>query len=112
MVAVPILSQATFAKEILMRFRSWLAFPKTRSLARHTAGTRPCQPARFRPHIEALEDRTVPSTFSVVTAADNGDDVSPVAGSLRAAILSANAHPNNIEFRDRITFAIPGAGAH
>ena len=35
--------------------------------------------------VEALEDRTVPSTFLVTTTADNG------AGSLRSALLAANA---------------------
>jgi parallel beta-helix repeat protein len=51
-------------------------------------------PARFRPVIEVLEARDLPSTFLVTTAADSG------AGSLRAAILSANNHPegNTIDF--------------
>jgi hypothetical protein len=37
--------------------------------------------------VEPLEDRTVPSTFTVLNLADGGD------GSLRAAILSAEANP-------------------
>src|SRR5262249_9746130 len=40
-----------------------------------------------RPYLEALEDRTVPSTFTVENLADSG------AGSLRQAILDANALP-------------------
>ena len=39
--------------------------------------------------LETLEDRTVPSTFAVTTNADAG------AGSLRQAILDANAHGGN-----------------
>src|SRR5262249_61896247 len=39
---------------------------------------------RFVPRLEALEDRTVPSTFTVGTLADSGP------GSLRQAILDAN----------------------
>ena len=74
-------------------------------------------PARrtSRLRLECLEDRTVPSTFTVLTSADNGSDLAPVAGSLREAILLANAHPNsNVELiaRDRIVFAIPGVGPH
>jgi Periplasmic copper-binding protein (NosD) len=52
-----------------------------------------------RLHLEALEDRTVPSTFLVTNAADFG------AGSLRQAILDANATPET----NTIAFAI-GAG--
>jgi uncharacterized protein (TIGR03118 family) len=37
--------------------------------------------------VEALEDRVVPSTFTVLNLADSG------AGSLRAAVLAAEAHP-------------------
>src|SRR5438128_1636571 len=41
----------------------------------------------FTPRLEALEDRTVPSTFMVENLADGGP------GSLRQAILDANALP-------------------
>ena len=40
---------------------------------------------RVRPRLQRLEDRDVPATFAVTTAADSG------AGSLRQAILDANA---------------------
>ncbi|MDX6382621.1 MAG: hypothetical protein QOK48_194, partial [Blastocatellia bacterium] len=45
------------------------------------------------------------TTFNVTTAADNGDNVNPTPGSLRAAILSANSTPG----ADTISFAI-GSG--
>src|SRR5262249_45975606 len=94
-----------------MLFRSLFDCLKTRSPLRRAAKARRC----VRPQLEALEDRTVPSTFAVVTDADNGDDVNPVAGSLRAAMLDANAHDNGLNpggARDVIAFAIPGTGPH
>src|SRR5262249_41280309 len=104
------------SKEFPMWFHSWLAFPKIRSPRRRTSKAQRCRlAARVRPQIEVLEDRTVPSTFSVTNAAADGDDFDPVAGSLRAAILSANAHDNTLNpggARDLIVFAIPGAGPH
>ena len=79
-------------------------------------GRRRAPPARrYRARLEALEDRTLLSTFSVTTSADNGDDLSPVAGSLREAILAANAHDNSLNVggtADLIAFAIPGPGPH
>jgi titin len=52
--------------------------------------------------LEALEDRLVFSVYAVINTADSGE------GSLRQAILDANAHPG----RDTIIFDIPGAHAH
>ena len=43
----------------------------------------------FRPWLETLEDRTVPSTFLVSNLNDSG------AGSLRAAVQSANLNPGS-----------------
>jgi hypothetical protein len=57
---------------------------------------------KFRPGLEALEDRSLPSTFTVLNTADSG------VGSLRQAILNANAHPGV----DAIAFKIRGAGLH
>lgn len=48
--------------------------------------------------IEQLEDRLVPSTFTVSTLSDSG------AGSLRQAILNANSHPG----ADTIQFSVAG----
>src|SRR5262249_24289387 len=42
---------------------------------------------RFIPRLERLEGRALPSTFTVLNLADRGP------GSLRAAILAAEAHP-------------------
>ena len=56
---------------------------------------KPSTPWRgFVPRVEALEDRTLPSTFTVLNLADSG------AGSLRAAVAAAEAHsgPDRIEF--------------
>jgi hypothetical protein len=53
-----------------------------------------------------LEDRTAPAVFTVTTTQDNGIDAAPTAGSLRAAILSANTTGG----ADTINFAITGGG--
>ena len=56
----------------------------------------------FTPWLLTLEDRTLPSTFLVTNLADSGP------GSLRQAILDANASPGT----DTIAFNIPGGGVH
>lgn len=67
------------------------------------ASRRCCPPApRARLAVEHLESRHVLSTFTVLNTADSG------AGSLRQAILDANASPG----LDSIAFNIPGAAAH
>src|SRR5229473_5370849 len=53
--------------------------------------------------LEVLEDRTVPTTFTVNNTLDSG------LGSLRQAILDANASP---DMGNTIQFAIPGGGVH
>ena len=55
-----------------------------------------------RPRVQLLEGRVLPSIFTVT----NTDDAGP--GSLRQAILDANAHPGT----DTIAFNIPGSGVH
>ena len=67
---------------------------------RQTA-SRPC-PARWRPYLEVLEGRLLPSVFPVTSTADSGPNT------LRQAILNANANPGP----DTITFAIAGPGVH
>jgi len=48
------------------------------------------------------------ATFHVTTTADNNNNASPTVGSLRKAIVDANANPGT----DTIDFNIPGAGVH
>jgi len=55
-----------------------------------------------KPRLEILEDRALPSTFTVINTADSG------AGSLRQAILDANAASGS----NSIDFDIPGTGTH
>ena len=62
---------------------------------------RPAAPFRFRPGLERLDDRWLPSTVT------NANDAGP--GSLRQAILDSNASRGVV---DTIAFAIPGAGPH
>jgi titin len=64
-------------------------------------GRRPARPP-FRPRLEVLEGRLAPAAFTVSNTNDGG------AGSLRQAILDANANPG----LDTVQFAIPGAGTH
>jgi hypothetical protein len=53
-----------------------------------------------------LEDRSTPATFTVTTTVDNGNDANPTAGSLRQAIVQANATAG----ADTIDFNVPGGG--
>jgi hypothetical protein len=68
-------------------------------------GTRPAGRGRaFFPRLEALEDRRLLSTFQVTNSNDSG------LGSLRQAILDANAHPNALTGPDTICFSLPAVG--
>src|SRR5690349_10802413 len=53
--------------------------------------------------------RAVDHVFVVTTTADNGNDLAPTPGSLRQAILLANATPN-VDGPDLVNFNIAGAG--
>src|SRR5262245_5542501 len=66
--------------------------PKTRRAARSVPAKRP------QLQFEALEDRCLPSTFTVLNLLDSGPD------SLRAAVATANANPGP----DAINFATSG----
>src|SRR5262245_46705776 len=75
-----------------MRTPSWLLNPSSKRAARGRARPRPAA-ARFRPRLEALEDRAVPSAsltiLEVTSVADSGK------GTLRDAILqAAKANPS------------------
>jgi hypothetical protein len=76
-----------------MWFFSWLRKGKCSApLVRRRTHASPRQRSTFRPQLEALEDRWLPSTLTVTSAADSGP------GSLRAEIAAAK---NN----DTIVFA-------
>jgi hypothetical protein len=80
-----------------MWFRKFLKFSKSRP----TGGTiRRSHLSRTpRLQVEALDDRCLPSTFTVTNLLDSG------AGSLRAAVVAANANPG----ADTIDFAVTGS---
>jgi hypothetical protein len=71
----------------MLRFRNQLHVLAPSYLTR-VRGTRSA-----RPTIEPLEGRQLLSTIDINTAADNGSNTNPTPGSLRAAILQANAQP-------------------
>jgi hypothetical protein len=80
-----------------MFFSSWL-----RNRTTKRAEQRRCQPC-CRPRLEVLEDRTLPSTFTVTNLLDSGP------GSLRAAITAANttAGADVIRFAGGLKGTIP-----
>jgi titin len=84
-----------------MPLPTWLArirWPIPSSWSRHP---RQARALFYRPHLEVLEGRWLPSTFLVTNTADAG------AGSLRQAILDANA----LSGTNEIDFAIGEGGA-
>jgi hypothetical protein len=68
--------------------------------------TPPRKRVAFKPRLEALEDRSLPSTTFLVT---NVNDAG--TGSLRQAILNSNANPDPDQ-PNVIAFNIPGTGVH
>src|SRR5438067_1633124 len=70
-------------------------FRPFRKAAPPRPGRRALSPFRRRPFLEALEDRTLPSTLTVLNLGDGGP------GSLRAAVAAANPG-------DTIDFAVSG----
>jgi len=82
----------------LSLFRSLKWGSRSRPGAVHGPGLRQVPAGRrrsFVPTLDILEDRTVPSTFTVTNINDSG------AGSLRQAIIDANAHAG----ADQVAFA-------
>jgi titin len=76
-------------------------FSQLKGFFRPRAVRRSTVRAPFRPRVKALEERWLPSTFTVTNVNDSG------AGSLRQAILDADAGSGNT-----IAFDIPGSGVH
>src|SRR5262245_9491264 len=83
-----------------MTMRSWIRKLFTRPATRTIRKA----PRRTRLSLEALEDRWVPSTFTVLNTNDSGD------GSLRAAVEAANntAGPDTIDFAVSGTISLGG----
>jgi hypothetical protein len=85
-----------------MSFTSWLRNLRSAVALGRAPGTRRRQRSlrltTHRPGLEVLEDRSLPSTFTVLNLLDSGPD------SLRAAVASANASPG----ADTIDFATTG----
>src|SRR5262249_35750823 len=89
--------------ELVMSFSNWLR--NLQSVCRLVTTSRKNRRASrsgtakpFRPHLEVLEDRALPSAFMVTNLLDSG------AGSLREAVVAANANPG----ADTIDFATTG----
>ena len=75
-----------------MQLFSWLT--KRMTGRRQNRRAPACRPApRFRPHLEALEDRTVPSTFYAATASDLIQDIQAAnqQGGANTIVLTAPA---------------------
>src|SRR6516162_8029379 len=85
--------------EVRIMTRSW--FPWLRLSYCRNVGRRADRRRPFVPRLLILEDRTLPSTFMVSNLADSG------AGSLRQAVLDANANHDT----DQIVFAPTLQGA-
>src|SRR5262249_58158104 len=94
-----------------------MVFPLSSIRSPRPFRTRPAPAAPrpgFLPRLEALEDRALPSTFTVHNLSDSGP------GSLRQAVLDANANPGpaTIRFADglpgtvALTTPPPHAPAH
>jgi hypothetical protein len=86
-----------------MRLSSWLRSARSLFVPDGTEqGRRPTRLTKRAPStrlgVEQLDDRIVPSTFTVTNLLDNG------AGSLRGAVIAANANPG----ADVINFATTG----
>src|SRR5262249_9069786 len=82
------MSQTAFRKDtVIMWYDSMLDFLKFGSARTRAGRTRSVVPRKWRAtcklHLELLEDRTLPSTLTVLNTQDNGD------GSLRAVLAAA-----------------------
>src|SRR5262245_26302976 len=103
-VVFPTVPQTALERKCPMTLRSIVA--ALRSVPPLPRVRAPGRRAGFRPRLEPLEDRTVPSTFTVLNLADGGD------GSLRQAVFDANVNPgaDEVRFADGLqgTIALTG----
>src|SRR4051812_32992919 len=74
----------------------WLSLIDANRRSRRAAAKRQVPGNRFRPRVEALEDRTLPSTLTVTSAADDGS-----AGTLRAVLATAH-NGDNVRFAHQL----------
>jgi hypothetical protein len=90
-----------------MGLSSWLRLWRAGRAPRGSAQRRSAAP-RFRPRVEALEDRWLPSQVSLVVTslADTAPGTPPAPGTLRAAIQTADAGSHSDKFT--INFAVAG----
>ncbi len=89
-----------------MSFSSWLRdWKRSARLARRPSSLTPRQRAGFRPRLEALEDRSLLSTFTVNSLTDTGTG-SGLTGDLRYCIANATSGNDVITFAQGLTGAI------
>ncbi len=74
-------------------FSPWTCRSRTASRPPQTPAARRRAALRRRPLVEIMEGRQLLSTLTVTTTVDNGNNASPTPGSLRQAILQADAQP-------------------
>jgi len=87
----------------MSRLARWIVTRRQRRVAQQTATNVKSTACRTRLRTDRLEDRTLPAVFFVSSLADSG------TGSLRQAILDANAHANTVaDPIDTIRFSVAG----
>src|SRR6266849_2577185 len=90
---------------VLSQWQQWLK--RQRAAGKSGRHARPVSKAPFRPRLEALEDRTLLSTFMVDRLTDMGEG-SDLAGDLRYCITQA-ANGDSIQFGVQGVINLTGA---
>src|SRR5262249_26302893 len=110
-LAFPLFRRPFPERSLRMWFTSWLRNP-TRSGPGKRLPTYSCprRRATFRPRVEALEERWLPSQIplTVNTLIDTPPKTPPAAGTLRAAILAADGDANKQSDQFKIDFSVTG----